>query len=208
MAAIGAPWTQEDLEGLRKADRAARQPADAEEGKYTKRSLGWPLACQQQEQQRNREERRGSRKQAWSGWGPAVFPKARKVAGWEWDNHLNGYLANRPQRFACECGNQIDTPSGFRRCACGKQWNSYVIGTGGSNREASAEKFLVREIPVRTEGNVIMANRKMASFLGHTPDHKIPEYLEHLRGKVRNQNIDWGELAGPAGACREWIHPS
>ena len=91
------------------------------------------------------------------GWGPSVAPKTRQVDNWEWNNHLNGYVSNTPQRFACDCGESFDTPTGFRRCACGKQWNSYVIGTGGSNREASAEKFLVREIPVRE--NVIVANR-------------------------------------------------
>lgn len=100
------------------------------------------------------------RKKAWSGWGPAQVTKTREVTGWNWDNHLNGYTANKPQHFACECGDQFPTPSGFQRCACGRQWNSYVIGTGGSNREASAEKFLVREIPVRPD--VIVANRKMA----------------------------------------------
>jgi hypothetical protein len=100
-----------------------------------------------------------SRKQAWSGWGPAVFPKTRQVTGWKWDPYLDGYTSNSPQKFACECGDSFPTPSGFQRCACGKQWNSYVIGTGGTNREAAAEKFLVREIPVRPEGNVIVAAR-------------------------------------------------
>lgn len=257
-----------------------------------------------------RAARKAYRKHSWSGWGPAVHPKARKVAGWEWDNHLNGYLANTPQHFACDCGEQFPTPSGFQRCACGKQYNSYVIGTGGSAREASAEKFIVREVPVRPD--VIVANRKLAtgkgsspdwvdpfpdaepwphgmpylrspgppppqagpypstknalegpfgeegswsryveqkarqrgwepgeyvpkpgekedpklanrklassgewatnpsegSFLGHTPDHKIPQYLEHLRGKVRGQNISMGELSDLQGLAEHgYIHP-
>jgi hypothetical protein len=153
-----------------------------------------------------RQAVRGRHKTAWTGWGPAVFPKTRKVAGWDWDDHLNGYLASKPQHFACECGDSFPTPSGFQRCACGKHWNSYVIGTGGSNREAAAEKFIVREVPVHP--NRIVANRKLASFLGHTPDHKIPEYLEHLRGKVQSQDISMGELSdlqGLAGAG--YIHP-
>lgn len=100
-----------------------------------------------------------SRKQAWMGWGPAQFPKRQVVAGWDWDNHLNGYVANQPRQFECACGEPFPAPSGFHRCACGKQWNSYVIGTGGSNHEASAEKFLVREIPTRE--NVIVANRQL-----------------------------------------------
>ena len=105
--------------------------------------------------------KQGSRKQAWSGWGPAVFPKTRQVTGWDWDNHLNGYKSHRPQHFACECGDSFPTPSGFHRCACGRQWNSYVIGSGGNNREAAAEQFLVREIPVRPD--VIVANRQLAA---------------------------------------------
>ena len=99
-------------------------------------------------------------KVGWTGWGPSVAPKTRQVDNWEWNNHLNGYVSSTPQRFACDCGSAFDTPTGFHRCACGKQWNSYVIGTGGSNREASAEKFLVREIPVRD--NVIVANKHLA----------------------------------------------
>lgn len=101
------------------------------------------------------------RKTAWSGWGPAVFPKARKVAGWDWDEHLSGYVADRPHRFVCSCDRPFNTPGGFHRCACGKNWNSYVIGSGGSSREASPPKFLVREIPVRD--NVIVARRKRSA---------------------------------------------
>lgn len=102
--------------------------------------------------------RQGSRKHGWSGFGPSVFPKTRQVPGWKFDRYLNGYIANQPQRFACKCGKEFDTPTGFHRCKCGAQWNSYVIGTGGGTKEAAAEKFLVREVPVR-EG-VIVANKK------------------------------------------------
>jgi hypothetical protein len=107
----------------------------------------------------NHPEKYASRKQAWTGWGPSVFPKTRQVQGWDWDNHLNGYHASTPRHFECACGEPFPAPSGFHRCACGKQWNSYVIGTGGTNHEASAEKFFVREIPTRPD--VIMANRQM-----------------------------------------------
>jgi hypothetical protein len=83
----------------------------------------------------------------------------RKVAGWEWDDHLNGYLASKPNDFACKCGSKHAVPS-YSICKCGKIWNSYVIGTGGDNHQASVEKFICREIPVRD--NVIVANRKTA----------------------------------------------
>ena len=142
-------------------------PDDEEQIFAPSHGYGWehesgpsgPPYVRPQSSERHRHEAR--RKQAWSGWGPAQFPRTREVTGWNWDSHLEGYLANRPQRFACACGDSFDTPTGFHRCACGKQWNSYVIGTGGSNREAAAEKYLVREIPVRE--NVIVANRKLAS---------------------------------------------
>jgi hypothetical protein len=114
-----------------------------------------------------RAARKAYRKQAWTGWGPAVYPKVRKVAGWDWNDYQNGYLANSPRHFECSCGDQFPTPSGFHRCACGKQWNSYVIGTGGSNREAAADTFIVREVPVRPD--VIVANRKLAGQHSYTP---------------------------------------
>lgn len=96
-------------------------------------------------------QQQANRKQAWSGWGPAQFPKARKVAGWDWDDGLQAYLASSPRQFICGCGQEHQTPNGYQRCKCGKAYNSYVIGTGGSNKEAAAEKFLVREIPVRPD---------------------------------------------------------
>jgi len=120
--------------------------------------------------QERERQRKGHHKTAWSGWGPALFPKVRQVPGWNWDKHLNGYLANQNHHFACDCGESFPTPTGFRVCgSCGKQWNSYVIGTGGSAREASAEKFLVREIPLRAEGDVIVASRRRTGG-GATPD--------------------------------------
>lgn len=142
--------------------------------------------------ERHRTTRLGSRKQAWMGWGPAQFPKRQVVAGWDWDNHLNGYLATSPRQFECGCGEPFPAPSGFHRCACGKQWNSYVIGTGGSRHEASAEKFLVREIPTRE--NVIVANRQLEADGLHQRDPRG----EHAR-PVHDVN-DWIDEALPFGA--------
>jgi len=47
---------------------------------------------------------------------------------------------------------------GYTNCKCGKIWNSYVIGTGGDRHEAAAEKFICREIPVRSD--VIVASKR------------------------------------------------
>ena len=132
----------------------------------------------------------GHRKTAWMGWGPAVFPKARKVAGWDWDTGLDGYTATKPHRFACECGDDFPTPTGFRVCGgCGRQWNSYVIGTGGNNREAAVEKFLVREIPVRPD--VIVANRRLASLA-------LMDRAGNLHKLVDAGELDEGEDPGHA----------
>jgi hypothetical protein len=102
----------------------------------------------------------GTRKQAWSGWGPSQHPKRHKVAGWEWDNHLNGFVSTSPRRFECSCGEPVEVPD-YTNCKCGKIWNTYVIGTGGDKHQASAEKFIAREIPSRD--GVIVAKRKNAS---------------------------------------------
>lgn len=85
-----------------------------------------------------------------------------KVAGFEWDQHLNGYVSRvaNPKIFECSCGAKHPVPS-YSNCKCGKIWNSYVIGTGGDRHEASADTFIAREIPRRE--NVIVANRKLAA---------------------------------------------
>ena len=96
----------------------------------------------------------------------------RKVAGWDWDDYLNGFVTTAAKRFACECGKQFPTPSGFHRCAgCGKQWNSYVIGSDG--RTASADKFICREIPVRK--NVIVGKKNAAIYKLDEPGELDPE---------------------------------
>lgn len=93
----------------------------------------------------------------------------RKVAGWEWDDHLNGYLANKPTAFTCKCGSKHPVPS-YSTCKCGKIWNSYVIGTGGDHHQASVEKFICREVPVR-EG-VIVANKRESEIIKYTEDEE------------------------------------
>ncbi|WP_131813782.1 hypothetical protein [Mycolicibacter kumamotonensis] len=147
-----------------------------------------------------------ARKQAWMGWGADQPNFHHKVAGWEWDDHLDAHVASAPHKFACTCGSKFSTPTNYHRCKCGKAWNAYVIGTGGDRHEASADKYLVREVPVRD--NVIVAGRKAEASFGDMPDHQIPGYLEHLRGKLRNEDISYGELSDLQGlAAAGHIHP-
>jgi len=110
--------------------------------------------------------------------GPSVGPKAldklkktittgrqqasfftRRVPGWQWDDHLAGYVSKEARNFTCSCGNEIPTPS-YGNCRCGKLWNSYAIGDGNHLAANSADMYITREIPIRDD--VIMANRKMA----------------------------------------------
>lgn len=125
---------------------------------------------------KHRTEDKTSRrkKQAWTGWGPAQENRGHtRKAGWDWDNHLLAYTSNAPRQFECNCGEQLEVP-GYHNCRCGKIWNGYVIGTGGDNHEASAEKFLVREVAVRPD--VIVANRREAfGEIPHDPHGGQPE---------------------------------
>jgi hypothetical protein len=106
------------------------------------------------------ERKKALRKQAWSGWGPSQVKRNHVVDGWDWDKRLSAYVASSPpEHFICKCGSKLAVP-GYHNCKCGKIWNSYVIGTGGENRQAAVEKFLCREIAVRD--NVIVATRKLA----------------------------------------------
>lgn len=100
-----------------------------------------------------------SRKQAWQGWGGEIeVPGHHKAAGWDWDDHLNGYLSMTADRFICKCGQSVPVPS-YSQCHCGKLWNIYSVGTsGGDQREAALEKFVAREIPVRPD--VIVASKR------------------------------------------------
>lgn len=85
-------------------------------------------------------------------------PPQQKTADWSWDLHLEGYVTKSAKIFECDCGNTLPVPS-HSMCKCGRLWNSYVIGTsGGEGREASIEKIVCREVPVRE--NVIVANKQ------------------------------------------------
>lgn len=123
---------------------------------------GYSMACKvfgQAAVDASRAGRTASLRQAWMGWGPSQKDISRKVAGWDWDKDLEAYTAQQPGRFACSCGNELTMP-GYRNCHCGKIWNGYVIGTGGTNHAAAAEKYLVREVPMRPD--VIVANKQEA----------------------------------------------
>ena len=80
------------------------------------------------------------------------LPKPRhRVAGWDWDDHLNGFIAAEAAReFTCACGDNVPAP-GYTDCRCGKRWNTYTISANGS------KKMIAREVPVRE--NVVMARR-------------------------------------------------
>lgn len=84
----------------------------------------------------------------------------RKVAGWLWDDHLSAYTASKPTPFTCKCGAKHEVPS-YVQCKCGKLLNSYVIGTGGDNRQAAVDKYICREVPVRND--VIVASRRQSA---------------------------------------------
>lgn len=74
-----------------------------------------------------------------------------RVAGWSWDNHLNGFIAAEAAReFTCACGDNVPAP-GYTDCRCGKRWNAYQIRANGS------QKMIAREVPVRD--GVVMARR-------------------------------------------------
>ena len=81
----------------------------------------------------------------------------RKVAGWTNDNHLSAYVSSKPNPFTCKCGAKIEVPNYIQCRCCGRIINAYVIGSGGDNRQASADKYICREVPLRD--NVIVANR-------------------------------------------------
>lgn len=108
------------------------------------------------------------RKQAWTGWGAPMH----RIAGWDFDHRLNGYVTTAANsHFSCDCGEEFPTPSGYRKCgSCGRAWNSYVIGTDGHGKEASLEKVIVREIPVRKD--VIVASKRRRQAGEHSLDKR------------------------------------
>ena len=132
-----------------------------------------------------------TRRQAWSGWGGASLSMQR-VAGWDFDHRLNGYITTAADTFSCDCGDEFSTPSGYRKCgSCGRAWNSYVIGTDNHGKEASLEKVICREIPVRKD--VIVASRRQADkhtlrridlrdMMDQEPEEDKPE-IEHFAAR-------------------------
>jgi hypothetical protein len=112
----------------------------------------------------------------------------RKVPGWRWDDHLNGYISKEGKAFTCTCGQKVAAPS-YKSCDCGKIWNVYAIGDTHHLASDSAEMFIAREIPVRD--NVIMANRKLAA-----PDRWFEHEQEELHRQRQKEEDDadaWAE---------------
>lgn len=89
----------------------------------------------------------------------------RKVPGWKWDDHMNGYLSKEGRAFTCSCGESIPVPS-YTNCKCGSIWNAYAVGDTHHLASDTADMFIVRSIPVRP--GVVMANRKLAQ-----PDPRV-----------------------------------
>lgn len=94
---------------------------------------------------------------------PKAAPKTasfftRKVPGWRWDDHLNGYLAKEAKAFTCSCGQKVAAPS-YKSCDCGKIWNVTAIGDTHHLASDTADFYVAREIPVRP--GVILAGKNM-----------------------------------------------
>ena len=108
-----------------------------------------------------------------------------RVAGWDWDDHLNGFLAAEAAReFTCACGESVPAP-GYVDCRCGKRWNCYTISANG------AQKMIAREVPVRD--GVVMANRRTAAGTGwETPpvdlgtlsDEELREFVFNVQHAI------------------------
>lgn len=187
-------WDQWNKTRSQKGDLPTGSELDVEQ--FAQETRVGPKALQKLRQHlKPTQQTTASRKQAWMGWGPDQPASHRKVAGWDWDDYLEAHVASGPRKFACVCGDQFDVPCGFRRCACGKQWNSYVIGTGGDRHEASADKYLVREIPVRD--NVIVANRQ-SSIVKLTDPGEVGEGEDDGTPTMRKMPRDWAKR-DPAG---------
>lgn len=91
------------------------------------------------------------------------LPEPRhRVAGWDWDDHLNGFIAAEAAReFTCSCGANVPAP-GYTDCHCGKRWNAYTINANGS------QKMIAREVPVRD--GVVMAGRTASRAAAYEED--------------------------------------
>ena len=107
-----------------------------------------------------------------------------RVAGWNWDDRLNGFVAAEAAReFTCACGDNVPAP-GYTDCRCGKRWNTYTIQANGS------KKMIAREVPVRD--GVVMANRRTA-FRKQAAEYSDYSYdqLVDERDILRQQYADW-----------------
>ena len=117
-----------------------------------------------------------------------------RVAGWDWDDHLNGFIAAEAAReFTCSCGSNIPAP-GYTDCRCGKRWNAYTIQANGS------KKMIAREVPVRE--NVVMArtaHRKTAAGwnkgthpdISDLSDEQLQDFIDNVQ-----ESIDAGANVG------------
>lgn len=112
-----------------------------------------------------------------------------RVAGWSWDDHLNGFIAAEAAReFTCSCGDSIPAP-GYTDCRCGKRWNAYQIRANGSH------KMIAREVPVRD--GVVMARRtafrKQAADYSNYSYDQLVDARDILRQQFANWEIDQSE---------------
>ena len=116
------------------------------------------------------------------------LPEPRhRVAGWDWDDHLNGFIAAEAAReFTCSCGENVPAP-GYTDCRCGKRWNAYNIRANGS------QKMIAREVPVRE--NVVMARtarRKTAAGwskgthpdISDLSDEQLQDFIDNVQEAI------------------------
>lgn len=158
---------EQGIERLRRYLFGAHKPGDGwlrvyEERKKNldrqrkKNPFPWP------KDKKDENKKAASRKEAWTGWGPIQAARHHDAPGWEWNERMSAYMTtSKPDNFTCKCGAKLAVP-GYHNCKCGKIWNAYVIGTGGENRQATVEKFMCREVPVR-ENVIVAGKRKVAS---------------------------------------------
>lgn len=130
---------------------------------------------------------------SWGEWEPPKTASffTRKVPGWRWDDHLNGYLSKEARTFTCSCGDKVASPS-YKTCKCGKIWNVYAIGDTHHLASDTADMYIAREIPVRD--NVIMANRKLAVRHEKDADGEWREVPDHHIPDVRGYENQFGEI--------------
>ena len=123
------------------------------------------------------------------------IPEPRhRVAGWDWSDHLNGFVAAEAAReFTCACGDNVPAP-GYTDCRCGKRWNAYSVLANGER------KLIAREVPVRE--NVVMARtarRKTAAGwnkgthpdISGLSDEQLQDFIDNVQ-----ESIDAGANVG------------